>query len=317
MREVVVDTVGVAFPVRGMGLRREFRSEIAPRTRFALSSGGFLSLGVGEMAWVEASLPKRSRGENVSGVTISEAKELINEMVTEACLYVEPELSREITTESGVRAVVSATNPRIVRLDLVRDFQLTDPSRMTDILNGLANIPRDGRIKVRRFADGRTGRAETLRVGPSSWAATLYDKHVESGGLADKGALRCEFRLRSRQLSGQRVQRLSGPLVSLDDLTVERCELLRLDWFERVRFGSWVGNTTNVWACLQGLDLTDREKIFFVGWLQARTDAVDLELSPKTERRYRAVLASLSSNTATNIGTRIRLNYEMGCEEAA
>ena len=72
-----------------------------------------------------------------------------------------------------------------------------------------------------------------------------------------------------------------------------------------------------MWACLQGLDLTDREKIFFVGWLQARTDAVDLELSPKTERRYRAVLASLSSNTATNIGTRIRLNYETGCEEAA
>ena len=190
---MVVDTVGVAFPVCGMGLRREFRSEIAPRTRFALSSGGFLSVGVGEMAWVEASLPKRSRGENVSGVTIGEAKELIHEMVEEACLYVEPEVSREISTESGVTAVVSASNPRIVRLDLVRDFQLTDPSRLTDILNGLSNIPRDGRTKVRRFADGRTGRAETLRVGPSSWAATLYDKHVESGGLAEKGALRRQF----------------------------------------------------------------------------------------------------------------------------
>lgn len=310
-----MDTVGVAFPVKGSGLRREFASMVAPRTRFPLSSGGFLSVGIGEMAWVEASLPKRSRGENTSGVHIAEARELVQGMVDEASVFVEPAGEREIMTESGVKSVVSFDNPRIVRLDLVRDFQLEDPSRLSDILNGLANVPRDGRIKVRRFADGRTGRAETLRVGPSSWAATLYDKHVESGGLALRGALRCEFRLRSRQLSGRRAQRIAGALVSLEDMTQDRCEIFRQEWFDRVRFGSWVGSTTNVWQCLEGYDLSDREKIFFVGWLQARKDGVHLEVSSKTERRYRTVLASLGAGNSARSTTRIRLNYEMGHEE--
>jgi hypothetical protein len=315
VNQVVVDTVGVAFPVRGTGVRREFRTEISPRTRFALPSGGFLAVGMGEMAWVEASLPKRSRGENTAGVSIDESRRIIGEMVNEACVFVEPAEQRTITTESGLSREVSVDNPRIVRLDLVRDFQLKNPGYLTDILNGLANVPRDGRIKIRRFADGRTGRAETLRVGPASWAATLYDKHAESGGLANKGALRAEFRLRSRQLTGQRAQRVAGALVTVDELDEDRCELFRRDWFERVRFGSWVGSTTNVWSCLEDLQLTDRERIFFVGWLQARVDGIDVQISPKTERRYRTVLASLSSDSITTHSNRIRLNYDVGCEE--
>lgn len=317
MTELSIDTVGVAIPVSGRGLRDEFRRELAPQNRFRLPGGGFVAVGIGEMAWIEASLPNRCRGENTSGVSLGEAKELIGQMVEEAMIFVEPAPKRVVETESGVSRLVSVADPRVVRLDLVRDFKLDEPSRLTPILDGLAGVPRDGRIKVRRFADGRTGRAETLRVGPASWAATLYDKHVESGGLADAGSLRAEFRLRSRQLSSVGTQRRHGAVVALSDCTEERCEAIRREWFDKAKFGTWVGGRKSIWDVLRSTDLSDREKIFFVGWLQARNDSIVTSISSKTDRRYRRILSELPAVEEYVGELQMRLNYELGREEIA
>ncbi len=315
--ELSIDTVGVAIPVAGRGLRPEVRAAFGDRTRFRLSGGGFLGVGVGEMAWIEASLPNRRFGVNTCGVGLEDARTLIGEMVEEALSYVEPAPEREVVTESGVSRVISAEDPRVVRLDLVRDFKLAEPERLNGILDGLARVPRDGRVKVRRFGDGRTGKAETLRVGPASWAATLYDKHVESGGLAARGSLRCEFRLRSRQLASVSTESRHGSVVALSDMNEERCEGIRQDWFERAKFGTWVGGRTTIWGALEGSSLSDREKIFFVGWLQARRDSVTMGLSDKTDRRYRRILAGLPDLDGVGAEYRMRLNYELGCEEVA
>jgi len=315
--ELSVDTVGIAIPVSGRGLRAGVRAEWGDRNRFKLPGGGFVGVGVGEMAWIEASLPNRARGENTAGLNLSEAREAIDDLLAEALYFVEPAPPREMSTETGVVRTISLKDPRVVRLDLVRDFHLDDPSRLTSILDGLAQVPRDGRIKVRRFADGRTGRAETLRVGPASWAATLYDKHVESGGLAKSGSLRAEFRLRSRQLSAMSTQEKFGALVTVSDLSEERCEGIRRSWFDKAKFGSWIGGHHTIWDALLQTELSDREKLFFVGWLQARNDCFTVDISSKTDRRYRRILASLPDLAGVGGEIQMRLNYETGCEEVA
>jgi hypothetical protein len=80
-----------------------------------------------------------------------------------------------------------------------------------------------------------------------------------------------------------------------------------------VGFGRWVGGVRDVWDVLAGASLSDREKVFFVGWYEARKAGRRLELCDKTERRYRRVLAELE--LARSGEERIRLNYELGHEE--
>lgn len=313
MASVGIDTVGVAFPID----ERKSRDVVfaANGRRLKLSGGGFVSVGVGESAWVEASLPKRAGGENVDGVSVGEAHRLIRELVSEACELVEPAAVRSMSRPGGGTVEVSAENPRLVRMDLVRDFTLRDPSLQTVILNGLAEVPRGGGVSVRRFSDGRTGEAMTLRVGPGAWAATLYDKCAETGGLAPEGSLRCEFRLRGRQLGSVRAIASGGSMMVLGDVSEDRCDSLRRAWFEHVGFGSWVGSRDGFWQSLQHTDLTDRERMSFAGWYFARQAGVQLALSDKSERKYRGVLRELDSRS--EVSGRVRLDYDLGSEVVA
>ncbi len=310
---VAVDTVGVAFPIEELACREVVAS--LPGRRLALAGGGFVAVGVGDSAWVEASLPKRVNGENVSAMPVAEMAGVVRDMVEEACEVVVPGAPRTVVGSDGVSREVSVENPRVVRLDLVRDFALVDEALLPVLLSGLALVPRGGAVKTRLFADGRSGRAETLRVGPGSWAATLYDKHRETGGLAPQGALRSEFRLRGRQLSSARAASLDAVVVALSDVDEAKGERLRRGWFELVGFGSWVGGRRDVWGALASSGLSDREKLSFVGWLSARQEGVGLAVCSKTDRKYRTVLAALELGDGAS--RRVRLNYDLGCEELA
>lgn len=313
MADVGVDTIGIAIPQN----RSDFEGAVfrkASRTR--LPGGGFVATGIGGLAWVEASLPKRSQGQNVEAIPVARVRDEVEALVEEARAFVEcePFVVKEVDREGVVRTF-SAANPKVVRLDLVRDFQLVEPSLLATLLDGLASVPQGRRAKVQRFADGKSGRAETLRVGPGAWAATLYDKHSESGGLAAKGHLRAEFRLRARQLRSSRVTAAGGEIYSLDDLNHERGEVVRKMWWDLVGFGSWVGARNDIWGALATTGLSDRGKLFFVGWYTARRDGQDLQVSDKTERRFRQILKQLQLGSGE--GRRVRLNYETGCEEVA
>jgi len=309
---VVVDTVGVAVPL----LEASGSHLVRPERRVRLPGGGFAATGVGDVLWVEGSLPKRRSGENVEGLPLADAADVVREMVDEAAAVVGVRLGsvREVDADGVVR-VVSPANPKIVRLDLVRDFQLSDPKLLSVVLDGLASVPQNGQAKVRRYADGKSGHAETLRVGPGSWAATLYDKHVETGGLAEKGRVRAEFRLRSRQLRSSRARRLGATIEALEDLDEKRGEQLRRAWWDLVGFGSWVGHRRSVWDALGETSMSDRERIFFVGWYAARRDRQELAVSDKTERKFRGVLRALELGGSGSC--RVRLNYESGSEEVA
>lgn len=308
-----VDTLGVAVPLR---TTESSRVILEQRERYALPGGGFVATGIGGMAWIEASLPKRIHKANVEPLPVDQVPAAVKDMVAEglAVLGADSVVSDTIVRADGSHDEVSDVNPRVVRLDLVRDFRLRDPSNLSPILDGLALIPQNARHKVRRFSDGRTGQAETLRVGPGSWAATLYDKHKESGGLAPPGSLRAEFRLRGKQLASQRAVAANCEVRTLKDVSSESCNGLRSLWWDLVGFGNWVGGSEGVWSQLRESGLSDRECLFFVGWAHARRDGVDIAISEKTERRFRRLLRQVTFSSST---ARVRLNFESGEEEVA
>ena len=311
---VSLDTVGIAIPCRG-GLKSG--STANGRSRVKLPGGGFLAVGIGDMAWIEASLPNRELGINVRGLELDDAKASIKRLVKEAEQFVQYSSAKTIEDKDGRRRSISPDDPRVVRLDLVRDFHLQNPDLLSPILNGLSQVPRNGRVKVRRFGDGKSGQAETLRVGPATWAATLYDKHVESRGHAEIGSLRSEFRLRSRQLASTEVTASTGSVIAVSDLSEVRCDTIRRIWFEKARFGAWVSEGRSVWDFLSKVDLSDREKIFFAGWLSAREADVKISLSIQTERRFRNLLATCHLEHEGSGVKKFRLNYETGNEEMA
>lgn len=246
-----VDTIGIAFPVddfNRQGMDHTITAEGTPteahRYRRNLDGGGFLSAGISNSVWVEASLPKRRDPDdrrNDVACLLPEAEEILRDMYDEARTHVE--VSKGHHFEES----------KVIRLDLVRDFH--DVKGATPLLDGLADVVQPGRSKVRRFADPSRGQAETLRVGPKAWGCTLYDKYEESGrqeGTEDQ--LRFETRLHRDQLASVFARknggnvRVVGDLFtrgSVDALETGESALARAQraWFDRVGFGMAIPDT--------------------------------------------------------------------------
>jgi hypothetical protein len=184
----------------------------------SLAGGGFMGFGMGGKCWVEASLPKRLDGSNVHAVGVDEALDLAREAMREACQYV------EATGPGGY-----FENARIVRLDPVRDFD--GVHHVDELLNGLAAVPRPTTQKVRRFADAERNRAESLRVGPKSWASQLYDKCAETKGEAEAGRLRYEGRFHAVQLESQWAKGIGAVMRTVNDVTEEKVRNLTVESF--------------------------------------------------------------------------------------
>lgn len=353
--QVRVDTVGVAFPIRdfdrqgctvsitGYGTPEEMH-----RYRRTLPGGGFLATGVGGMAWVEASLPKRLSGENVEGLTLGQAEAQIRQMVREASRWVEPgepapitkasvrrhsgtkrragslfatELTTELHRERDLAGMCSVEDPKVTRLDLVRDFQLKDTTVLGPVLDGLATVPRVGRVKVRRFADADRGQAQTLTVGPMAWKATLYDKDAETGGRAE-GVLRFEARLHADQLRSEYASKNGGQVGTVADFEEAKLRRLARSWFGRAGFDREVMAMDVLWRKVLGSELSPRERATFVGWCDAVSRGMhgEVGLADKTERKYRNIAAELgvilepAGDTTEVVSARIGLDYDAGHE---
>lgn len=321
-----IDTVGVSFPIRDADTVGATASIVAMGTpeerhtyRRALPGGGFLAWGIGDHAWVEASLPKRVNEDNVEALPADQAVEAIRDMYAEALNYVE--------AYNGDHVYSMGTNdqPRLVprswqtatvkRLDLVRDFD--GVTAIDSLLNGLATVKQDGRSKVRRFADPERGRAETLRVGPKSWAATLYDKHAETK-LAAPGRLRFEARLRSRQLRSADAQKIRSTIAHVSDISTERVQTMTSRMFERVGFDREVAGTAQLAAAINDCDdLSPRVKRELVGYLAGRAMGIELEFSSNTERKYRKLAQRLGlvlTDDCLAESFTARLDFESGTQ---
>lgn len=340
-----IDTVGVSFPiidadvegatvqVTGYGTPAE-----SVRYRRALKLGGFMAWGVNGTCWVEASLPKRGGGDNVEGVTAEEAVDLVREMIGEACNYVDmgvplgdgPTERRHDHVMTGVRhgsnrfARRHWHHAQVKRLDVVRDFD--GVTHIGSLLDGLATIKTPGRGTVRRFADAQRGQAQTLRVGPKSWGANLYDKHAETPRMAAPGRLRFEARMRDVQLRGKRLQLLKANVHNVEQLTQEKVERMTESTFHHFGFDREVAGAAQVGQAIAnatdelGDPLSARVRRDLVGYLAARAMGVDLDFSPNTERKYRQLAERLGlvlSPDSLGESFTARLDYETGAQVLA
>jgi hypothetical protein len=331
-----LDTVGIAVPCDGFD-RLAFnesidRSKGAGQETYTftrrLPGGGFVSTGIGNMAWIEASLPKRQNPEdpdNSIAVAVDTGIEIIAGMLDEARQWVDVPREHQFSES------------RLIRLDLVRDFH--GVTAQTDLLDGLAVIDQPGRAKVRRFADPSANRAETLRVGPRAWGCTLYDKHVETRGRAPEGQVRFEARLHRPQLSSVFARNHGGHFTTVADLqrsegmsVIRHGVLIKVDgndggrslaraqraWFSRVGFDRPVRFGKSLRDRIEDTGLSPRQAGNL--WAYLTWPGFAESLSINTHNKYRnlatdfGLVPSWESGEAldTSEGQTIRLDYETG-----
>lgn len=326
-----VDTLGIAVPITdfdktGCSVQIDRYQQAGESFRYSrkLKGGGFVGTGVGATAWLEASLPKRlsPEGDNSTAVDLDTAIDAMWGMLVEAQEFIEVDPAH-VFDES-----------RIVRLDLVRDFQGVD--RQTEVLDGLAAITQPGRAKVRRFADPSANRAETLRVGPRAWGCTLYDKHQETGGRAAPGHLRFEARLHRDQLTSVFARHNGGIVNTIEDLyrmgrdfdgdNGTALAQTQFAWFRRVGFHQEIPATHQLVNEIRRLELTAARAaslwafLTLPGWAAAcsrntrakyRQMAEQLDMCPRFDAFDRPVLLDASK------GKSLRLDYISGTQIAA
>jgi hypothetical protein len=324
----MVDTVGFAVPVMAdfdtVGCTRTTSNlgkvgEEGHRYMRRLDGGGFMGFGVGGKAWIEASLPKRAGGENVDGLVLDEALDVMRELYGELSQYADVDPERH-----GDRFELS----KVVRLDVVRDF---DGVRdLGYVLDGLAGMQQAGRSKVRRFADGERNLAETLRVGPKAWAATLYDKEAETKGAAPAGRTRFEARLHSEQLRSEWARLHGGMVRQVADLEEFKGRQLTAAMFKRVGFDRKVMASAMVNREIfrpidpdtkhdeRGLSKHDQQGLFvYLLSLEGRA-----AMSRNTQGKYRRLAGQLGitvDDDGLAVGERphflVGLDYERGTQE--
>ena len=334
-----LDTVGISFPIRDADTTGATVTVVAADTpdarytyRRRLDGGGFLAWGVGDSAWVEASLPKRVNPDNIAALSADQAVEALRDLYAEAVEHVEPVTAPKLNArpyEDKYHGRIGfAPEPiqhrgwdtaKIVRADFVRDFD--GVRNVAPLLNGLSTIRQPGRHKVSRFADAERSNAETLRVGPKSWSCTLYDKHAETNGAAAPGRLRFEARLRSRQLLGKFSHKFAQPIHTVSDLTAERVHAMTAAHFSHVGFDREVSGVAQLSALINSCDdLSPRTKRELVGYLAGRAMGIELDFSPNTERRYRNLAAQLGlvlSPESLGESFTARLDFAAGTEVLA
>jgi hypothetical protein len=251
------------------------------RYRQALPGGGFLALGMGGKAWVEASLPKRTGDENIEALPVGQALEVMRAACEEAGAFCNPDRGRK-----GHRF----EEAKVIRLDPVRDFD--GVLHVGSLMDGLAGIPRGPREKVRRWSDSERNQAESLRVGPKAWGSLLYDKHRETDGKAPEGRVRFEARLHADQLTGAWARDLGAIMRCVGDVTEEKVRAIRLGAFERVGFEREVAAMTMVSdAVFSCEDVSARERALLWAYLTAPGFAATLHRD--TERKYRRIAKGL------------------------
>ncbi len=293
-------TEGSTAQVFGLGAAGE-----SWRYRHKLPGGGFLSLGMGGKAWVEASLPKRAGDGNVEALPVVEALEVMRSACEEAGKFCEPDRRRDGHCFEEAK---------VVRLDPVRDFDgVRHPGALLD---GLAGVPRGSREKARRWSDSERNQAESLRVGPKAWGSLLYDKHRETGGRAPEGRLRYEARLHSDQLTGAWARDLGAIMRCVADVSEDKVRAIRWAAFERVGFEREVSAMTTVSDAVFGCeDLSAREQAVLWAYLTAPGYAA--ALGRDAERKYRRIARRLGVTPGVAEGAcefTVRLDFDSGTE---
>lgn len=202
---------------------------------------------------------------------------------------------------------------RVKRVDVARDFEgVEDPGRL---IRGLVAVHRPHSRQNMVYADPKANRAETLMVGNASGRTRLYDKHVESEGLAAEGTVRWETEARRDWL-----HRLAD-IRRVRDLTEEKLELLARDRWEWSAMGVEVASSVGrlVRVVQSSEELSEREALFFLGWLMAEAAGQPARsLGAATVAKYRRMQRSLGIAAPSDFEGLVevlsRLDWESGTE---
>jgi hypothetical protein len=225
--------------------------------------------GVG-LAYVEASLPNVLLGSNIDP--------LPHERMDEAIGTILGDLRRHLVVDDAHEAAL-----RVLRLDLVRDFEgITDHGLL---LRGLEITPRNLRYHGQLHSHG--GEPETLTIGVHSWSVTLYDKHAESKGVAPRGRLRCEVRLRERRLGQKWTQEHGGAIRVVSDISEDRMEELARASFDLTGLGSRVVSKPEALRRANALPLRPQERAALMLVLECDGSGLGSGFDAKTVRKYR------------------------------
>jgi hypothetical protein len=271
--------------------------------RQKLPGGGFVGFSTAhDVAWIEASA-KRCGGQNVEALSVTYCKEQMREAMREAQTFV----------DVGPGTVFD--DAKVLRLDAVRDFD--EVSAMTELLNGLAAVPRRKLLKVRRWQDAMSNHAESLRVGPGAWAANAYDKHAETKGEAAPGRLRTEFRMRHEQLTNVRARKEGYVMRQVRDVTDEKVQALTRSMFGHVAFDREVVGKAGMAEKVQGCEwLKPQERAQL--WCYLTMPGYVASMSAPTARKYRDFAAQLGVTMAAAeeemAEAFVRLDFDKGTE---
>jgi hypothetical protein len=218
----------------------------------------------------------------------------------------------EIAACIGMEPAEPVADWRVKRVDLARDFEaVDDPGRL---IRGLAPVHRPYARLNLIHADPHRNRAETLMVGSGAGVVRLYNKHVQSGGQAAEGTVRWESECKKGWLNER------GSVKRVSDLDAESTERLALDRWEWSQMGVEVASSIGrlVQATAQ-TELTERERVFFVGWLMCEAGGQPVRgLSKATLAKYRRVQRQIGIAAPCDVVSMVevvsRLDWDSGRE---
>lgn len=288
---VELDTVGMSFRVAPFGMRigKPYR----------LPCGAHI-VWHGTYGRVEGSVAVAVSGTNVRALPLVDAVEVLRWFLEEAidfCGVNRSELPKFEDTP-------------VCRLDLVRDFHsVTSPAAM---LVALSRLPQKGRVTTKVWNNRMTGQPQSLRIGNISGSAKLYDKCLESNGVAEPGHLRFEAEMRSALLTSVWARRNGGVVRTVEHLSEVGLGQLRRAMFRRVGFDREVANV-RVFAdavASSGLSYQDMKGILGRVWLPQFT-------SGPTRKRYDDLMKAHNIPSITDDPSVERpwsLSYDAGTE---
>lgn len=218
----------------------------------------------------------------------------------------------ELAANSCMDPAVDIDDWRVKRVDVARDFEgVEDPGRL---IRGLVAIHRPYSRQNMVYADPKANRAETLMVGNATGRTRLYNKHVESHGRAEEGVVRWETE------AGRDWLHHLAEIHRVRDLSSEKLSLLARDRWEwsamGVEVASSVGRLVRV---VQAADLTERECLFFLGWLMCEAAGQSPRgLSRVTVAKYRKLQREIGIAAPSDFEGMVevlsRLDWESGRE---
>ena len=197
---------------------------------------------------------------------------------------------------------------RLKRLDVARDFVgVAHPSAL---IRGLAPLPRAWARRNFVHADPVKHGAQTLVVGSNSGLARLYDKFAETGGKVEDGTVRFEIEGRSDWLGNY------GKMRTAADLDDESVVVFGRDRWEWAKMGVEVKSISGVVDVVRSSDLSEREQMFFLGWLMVQASPFAYEVSKATLAKFRKLQKELNvafgADFVGSIGFSSRLDWDSG-----